>query len=429
MREYEVNNRGNLVFGGCDTVALAKEYGTPLYVIDEEYLRAKCREIRETFLEKYPDTKAVYASKALQTLEVCRVIKEEGLGFDTVSGGEVFTALKAGVEPETMVFHGNNKTLDEIEFAVKNNVGRFVVDNEYELENIGIIAKKLGKTVKVQIRITPGIDSHTHEYISTAKIDSKFGVFCEGETRDSIIGKAIDNPSIELMGFHCHVGSQLMDNQDHMMALPIVLNMVKEVNERFGFAPSELNLGGGFGIRYVDSEQETRVADFTDPMMEEINGFFAENKLPVPTIYIEPGRWIAGNAGITLYTVGSIKEIKGIKTYLAVDGGMPDNPRKILYGAEYEAVTANRAAVPANKQFSIVGKCCESGDVLIDKCNLAENTVSGDILAVFATGAYNYSMASNYNRVPRPALVMVKSGKARLSVRRETYEDMILREI
>ncbi|MBE6021269.1 MAG: diaminopimelate decarboxylase [Clostridiales bacterium] len=429
MREIEVNRDGHLVFGGADTVKLAEEYGTPLYVVDENYIVERCREIKSAFMDKYPNATAVYASKALQTIDVCRIVTREGLGLDTVSGGEIYAALKAGADPQKMVFHGNNKTKEEIKFALENNIGRFVVDNLYELVLVNKTAAELEKTASIQIRITPGVDSHTHKFISTGNIDSKFGISLKKEDRNEVIKYALDAANIDLKGFHFHVGSQLMDNEAHLMAMDIILGLVKDVREELGFVTKELNLGGGFGVRYVDGEETVRLEDFTDGMMGKINRFCEENGFELPMVYIEPGRWIVGNAGITLYTVGSIKTIPDIKTYVAVDGGMPDNPRPILYQAEYESVVANKAASKANKTVSVVGKCCESGDVLIEKTELAEDLESGDILCVFTTGAYNYSMASNYNRIPRPAMVMLKDGKARLSVRRETWEDLILREI
>ena len=428
MRETEVKN-GRLIFGGCDVSDLAKEYGTPLYVVDEAYIRERCREIKETFVDKWPGARAVYASKALQTLDVCRIVKSEGLGFDTVSGGEIYAAIKAGADPETFVFHGNNKTEEEVDFALENGVGRFVADNYHELKMIDRRCAALGKKAKVQIRITPGVDSHTHKFISTGNIDSKFGISLERESRNEVIKFALDSEYIEFTGFHFHVGSQLMENNSHLLALDIILDMIKEVRSDLGAEIKELNLGGGFGIRYVDGEVTVKVKDFTDPMMKRITDFCKKEGLNMPAVFIEPGRWIAGNAGITLYTVGSIKEIPGIKTYLAVDGGMPDNPRHILYEAEYEALIANRASEPCTKMVTVVGKCCESGDVLIKDTLVAEGCESGDVLAVFSTGAYNYSMASNYNRLPRPAMVIVNNGKSRLSVRRETYEDMVSREL
>ena len=429
MREYIVSDNGHLVFGGCDCVELAREYGTPLYAVDEEYIVERCREIRDSFTGKYENARAVFASKALQTLDVIRIVTREGMGLDTVSGGEIFAALRAGADPSKIIFHGNNKSPDEIRFAVEKGIGRFVVDNEYELKLVEKIAGELGKVQKIQLRITPGVDSHTHTKINTGRLDSKFGISLEPENRDRILKAALDSEHVELMGFHFHVGSQLQNNRDHLMALDIILDLVREVRENLGFTVRELNLGGGFGVRYVEGESDVHVADFTEPMMAAIRDFCDREQMEQPAIYIEPGRWIAANAGITLYTVGSIKEIPGLKTYVAVDGGMPDNPRTILYEAEYEAVVANKAGLPAEKTVSIVGKCCESGDIVVEQVKLTEEVESGDILCVFTTGAYNYTMASNYNRLPRPAMVLLKNGEHRLSVRRETYEDMIAREL
>ncbi|MBQ2846491.1 MAG: diaminopimelate decarboxylase, partial [Firmicutes bacterium] len=320
MRDIEINRDGNLVFGGADTVKLAEEFGTPLYVVDENYIVERCREIKSAFMDKYPNAAAVYASKALQTIDVCRIVTREGLGLDTVSGGEIYAALKAGADPQKMVFHGNNKTKEEIKFALENNIGRFVVDNLYELVLVNKIAGELGKTAAIQIRITPGVDSHTHKFISTGNIDSKFGISLKKEDRNEVIQYALDAENIDLKGFHFHVGSQLMDNESHLMAMDIILGLVKDVREELGFVTKELNLGGGFGVRYVDGEETVRLEDFTDGMMEKINRFCKENGFELPMVYIEPGRWIVGNAGITLYTVGSIKTIPDIKTYVAVDG-------------------------------------------------------------------------------------------------------------
>lgn len=428
MREYEVNEKGHLVFGGCDTVRLAEKYATPVYVMDEGLIRRRLEEIRTVFLQPYPNARAVYASKAFQTKEMCRLVTEGGLGLDVVSGGEIYAALAAGVDPSCMVFHGNNKTPEEIRMAAEAGVGRFIVDNAYELE---LLEKQAGRgkaPIRVLLRITPGVDSHTHKFISTGNIDSKFGISLEKEERDRIIKRVMDMEGVELMGFHFHVGSQLHENDSHLAALDILLGLVDEVKESLGFEARELNLGGGFGIYYAKGDQTARLKDFVDPMMEKINRFYHERSLPLPLVFIEPGRWICGEAGITLYTVGSVKNIPGIKTYVAVDGGMPDNPRPILYQAKYEAVLANKAAAPKKQIVSVAGKCCESGDILIEDLPVGP-VESGDILAVFSTGAYHHSMASNYNRLLRPPVVMVDEGKDHLSVRRETYEDLIAREL
>lgn len=418
----------NLMFDGCDTVALADKYGTPLYVVSETEIVNRCREIREKFLAKYPNTKAVYASKAFLTLEVCRIVTKEGLGLDVVSGGELFTAIRAGVPAENIYFHGNNKTIDEMKMAVDLKVGRIVVDNEYELDFINEYAGLKKETVQILFRITPGVDSHTHKFISTGQLDSKFGVSLDNTIIDRHIKKAMQLPNVKLLGFHFHVGSQLLVNDSHLAAVDISMNLIKIAKANLGFITSELNIGGGLGIHYYDDEKRASIDTFLHPVMAQIYKQCDEFGLAVPTVVIEPGRWIVGEAGMTLYTIGSIKEVPGIRTYAAVDGGMPDNPRPALYEAKYEAIVANKVDQEKNHVATIAGKCCESGDILIWDLRVP-NLESGDILAVLSTGAYNYSMASNYNRIPRPAVVMVKDGKDRLIVKRETYEDLVIREI
>jgi diaminopimelate decarboxylase len=415
-------------FEGCDTVSLAEKYGTPLYVVSETEIVDRCREIREKFLEKYPNTKAVYASKAFQTLEMCRIVNREGLGFDVVSGGELFTAIQADVPMENIYFHGNNKTVDEIKMAVDHKVGRIVVDNEYELDLLNEYAREKNTIMKILYRITPGVDSHTHKFISTGHLDSKFGVSLDKSVINHYIKKGMSLSHINLMGFHFHVGSQLLMNDSHLAAVDIAMNLIKESKDNLGFEATELNIGGGLGIHYYDGEERVKVDSFIDPIMARIYSKCKEFKLQIPMITIEPGRWIVGEAGITLYTIGSIKQVPGLRTYAGINGGMPDNPRPALYEAKYEAIVANKADAEKNQLVTIAGKCCESGDILIWDI-MVPTLESGDTLAVFSTGAYNYSMASNYNRIPRPAVVLVKEGTDRLIVNRETYEDLIVREL
>ena len=419
---------GRFIFEGCDTVALAEKYGTPLYVVSETEIVDRCREIKEKFLKKYPNTKAVYASKAFQTLEMCRIVNREGLGFDVVSGGELFTAIQAGVPMENIYFHGNNKTVDEIKMAVDHKVGRIVVDNEYELDVLNDYAREKNTTMKIIYRITPGVDSHTHKFISTGHLDSKFGVSLDKSVINYYIRKGMELSNVELLGFHFHVGSQLLVNDSHLAAVDISMKLIKESKDNLGFEATELNIGGGLGIHYYDGEERVKVDAFIDPIMERIYARCKEYDVQIPMITIEPGRWIVGEAGITLYTIGSIKEVPGLRTYAGIDGGMPDNPRPALYEAKYEAVVANKADAEKNQLVTIAGKCCESGDILIWDI-MVPTLESGDTLAVFSTGAYNYSMASNYNRIPRPAVVMLKEGTDRLIVKRETYKDLIAREI
>jgi len=418
----------HLEFDGCDTVELAEKYGTPLYVMSEDRIRARFRELQEVFLDRYPGTSAAFASKALQTLEICRIVASEGMGLDVVSGGELYTAAKAGFPMDRVHFHGNSKTLDEIRMAVEYGVGQVVVDNLYELEALDREARDRGIRMPILFRVTPGVDSHTHQFISTGQLDSKFGIPLDPSVRDEYIGAALRMEGVELLGFHFHVGSQIFSNESHRKAVQIVARLMGEVRDQYGFLTRELNLGGGFAVRYTDADDPKPLSYYTDELMAVVAEECRERSLPMPKVSIEPGRWIVGEAGITLYTVGSVKEIPGIRTYIGVDGGMPDNIRPALYGANYDATIADRQDALRNRVVTVAGKCCESGDILIRDIAL-QNPKPGDILAVFTTGAYTYSMASNYNRLPRPAMVMVRDGCARLSVRRETYDDIIAREI
>jgi diaminopimelate decarboxylase len=415
-------------FGGCDTVDLAKKYGTPLYVISEEHINQRCKEIREDFLYHYEGTRAVYASKAFLTIKMCKIIEREGLGLDVVSGGELFTAIKADFPMENIIFHGNNKSLEELNLAVKHDVGRIVVDNLYELSLLEDVAKKMNKKVKILFRITPGVDSHTHQYITTGQLDSKFGIPLNKDMISDVIRKTFSSPHIECMGFHFHVGSQLFDNTSHIKALKILVKLMKDVQDQTGFITKELNTGGGFGIYYAEGDEPKPLKYFTDAIMKTLKIECTQHKIEMPSIIIEPGRWVIGEAGITLYTIGAIKEIPGVRTYISVDGGMPDNPRPALYSAKYEAVIANKANRKRDRMVTVAGKCCESGDILIWDLEVPQ-IQSGDILAVLGTGAYNYSMSSNYNKLPRPAVVLVNQGKEELMVKRETYEDLIRNEI
>jgi diaminopimelate decarboxylase len=418
----------HLIFDGCDTVELSRLYGTPLYVMSETLIRARIAELKSAFLDKRPGSKVAFASKAFQTLDMCRIAAEEGLHLDVVSGGEIYAALKAGFPAERMFFHGNAKTREELELAVERGVGRIVVDNLDELRALDRIAVSRGRRQGILFRITPGVDSHTHEYIDTGRIDSKFGIPLDPRRRDDYLGTALGMEGIELRGFHFHVGSQLLKNDSHLKAINIVASFMAEAKRDYGFEASELNLGGGFGVRYTAADSPEGIGYYTDAMCDAVDSLCREKDLKVPELAIEPGRWIVGEAGITLYEVASVKEIPGIRTYVAVNGGMTDNPRPALYGAKYEAAIANKSGDAAAGTYTIAGKCCETGDILVRDCPLPE-PAAGDIIAVFTTGAYNYTMASNYNRTPRPALVMTRAGKHKLSVRRESYDDLIAREV
>lgn len=418
----------NFLFSNVDTVKLAEKYGTPLYVVSEDIINERCDEIKESFIKRHENTAAVYASKAFLTKEMARIIKREELGMDVVSGGELYTAIRVDFPMKEIVFHGNNKTLSEIEMAVKHDVGRIVVDNFHELDLIEKVAKKEKKEVNILFRITPGVDSHTHKYIRTGQIDSKFGIPLNENIIHKAILQAMDSKYIQLKGFHFHIGSQLQENETHVKAIEIITALMKEVKDELGFITEELNTGGGYGIHYNGDESRKPLSYFTDVIMKKIDEECEKYKLERPRIVIEPGRWIVGEAGITLYTIGSIKKIPGVRTYVAVNGGMPDNPRPSLYDAGYEAVVANKINEKSKHIVTIAGKCCESGDILIWDLKIPR-VEPGDTLAVLATGAYNYSMASNYNRLPKPAVVMVSEGKDRLIVRRETYDDIMKNEI
>lgn len=418
----------NYMFSGMDTVELVKQYGTPLYLMSEDYIKDRCKEIRDDFLGKHTNTNAVYASKAFLTKEMARIIKREGLGIDVVSGGELYTAMKVDFPMEKVIFHGNNKSLDEIEMAIENNVGKIVIDHIGEIDLIEEIAKKHNKMVNVLFRITPGIDSHTHSYIQTGQVDSKFGIPLDDLSIKHAMEKVLNTEFVKLMGFHFHIGSQLSENQTHMKAVKILMELIKKLRDEYGFITKELNTGGGYGIHYADSGKRKPLTYFTDPIMEEVERQSKKYNVERPMITIEPGRWIVGEAGITLYTIGAIKEIPGIRTYVSVDGGMPDNPRPSLYQAKYEGIIANKIKEELTETVTIAGKCCESGDILIWDLKVPK-VETGDILAVLSTGAYNYSMASNYNKIPRAAVVIITEGKDRLMVKRETYADLLMNQI
>lgn len=423
------NEKKHLTIGGIDTVELAEQYGTPLYVMDEELIRKNCR-IYKNAVDKYYDGNGLilYASKAFSCTYIYKAVMQEGLGADVVSGGELYTALKAKFPAEKIYFHGNNKTIDEIEMAVKYGVGRIVVDNVYELGRVDAISSKYNKITKILFRIKPGIDAHTHDFIQTGQIDSKFGVALEtGEAMD-IITQASKLKNVEVVGVHCHIGSQIFDLEPFELAARVMMNFVGDVKDKLGLRLTELNLGGGFGIKYLNSHDPVAYDEYIRSVSEVVKAVAKKRALDVPKIIMEPGRSLVGEAGITLYTVGAVKNIPNVRTYVSVDGGMADNPRYILYQSEYSAVLANRAEDKPTLPVTIAGKCCESGDLLA-KDIMMPDVKSGDILAVLATGAYNYSMASNYNRIPRPPVVMVSEGKSKLVVRRETYDDIIRNDI
>lgn len=425
----DINSAGHLTIGGCDTVELAKKFGTPVYVFDENEIRKNLRTFRDSMNEYYGGNGlAVYASKAFNCKEMCRICAQEGTGIDVVSGGELYTALSVGFPAENIVFHGNNKTYPELCTAVENGVGRIVVDNIDELETLSRIAAEKGKTAGIMFRIKPGIDAHTHDFIKTGQIDSKFGFALETGEAMEAVKKALSTPNVKLRGLHCHIGSQIFDIDPFELAAKVMLELFKAVKDETGVELEELNLGGGFGIKYLESECPRPYGEYMKNVSAVVREYCNKLGLKMPFVLIEPGRSVVGAAGITLYTVGSVKNIPGIRTYVSVDGGMADNPRYALYRADYEIVCANKANDDRSEIVTVAGKCCESGDLIQENTKL-QMVESGDILAVLSTGAYNYSMASNYNRIPRPPVVMVKDGEARTVVKRETYEQVSANDI
>ena len=417
-----------LYIGGVSTKELVKEYSTPLYVIDEQHVRNVCREYLKNFKVKENGNRVTYAGKAFLPLEMCKIINEEGLCLDVVSGGELYTAYKSGFPMEKILFHGNNKTIEEIEMGVSLGVGRFVADNLYELNKINEFAKKEDKVVNVYIRITPGIEAHTHDYIKTGQIDSKFGFTLINNGIVNAVKEILKLENIKLVGLHAHIGSQIFDVDPYVDEVEVMFNIMNDIRSEVGIELPELDLGGGFGIYYTKEDKPKDPKVFCDAILKKAEEMSKRLEYPMPKLVIEPGRSIIGNAGTTLYTVGSIKEIPEVRKYISVDGGMTDNIRPSLYRADYECAIANKMNCQEKELVTVAGKCCESGDILISDVKLPE-VESGDILAVSTTGAYGYSMSSNYNKIPRPAVVMVKDGVSRIACKRQSYEDLLALEI
>lgn len=419
-----VNNKGHLEIAGHDTVELAAKYGTALYVMDEDKLRENCRVYVDS-MKKYfgEDSMPLYASKALCFTEIYRIVSSCGMGTDIVSSGELYTAIKAGFPLEKAYFHGNNKTDADIEYAIENGIGYFIVDNEEELCAVDRIASSHGINQKILLRITPGIDPHTHKAVVTGNVDSKFGSPIETGRAFEITAMALSKKNVTLEGFHCHIGSQIFECDPFCDAADIMIKFIADVKEKFGFAAKTLNLGGGFGVRYIEEDPQIDIEKNIADVASHIKNRCAELSVEMPKILMEPGRSIVADCCITLYTVGSVKEIKGFKNYVSVDGGMPDNPRYALYASSYTILVASKADKAADFKCSIAGRCCESGDLIQENVMIARPE-RGDILAVLTTGAYNYSMASNYNRIPRPALVLVGKNGDRVAIKRESFEDL-----
>lgn len=418
----------SLVVGGMKATKLVEKYGTPLYVMDEEFLRNNCREYYSSFKCGSRGNKVAYAGKAFLTLAMCNLINEEGLYLDVVSGGELYTAYKAGFPLDKVLFHGNNKTLEEIDMGVRLGVGTFVVDNLYEIEQLNQKAKEQDRIQNIYLRITPGIEAHTHDYIKTGQIDSKFGFAPVGDNIINAINRAIKLENVNLRGLHCHIGSQIFEIEPYEEAAEVMIKLMKRIEDKTGYLIEELDLGGGFGIYYSKDDSPKETKEYCEAILNKVDNVCKEIGLKRPTLLIEPGRSIVGNTGLTLYTIGSIKNIPSIRKYVSVDGGMTDNIRPALYNAQYECIVANRMIYESKEKVTISGKCCESGDILLEGIKIP-SVLSGDLLAVMSTGAYGYSMANNYNKIPRPAVVMVKDGESRVICKRESYEDMVRNEV
>ncbi|MDI3523089.1 MAG: diaminopimelate decarboxylase [Bacillota bacterium] len=424
MGTARINGQGYLEIGGVPVPDLAARYGTPLYVMDEELIRANCRSWRKAAQANFPRAEVAYACKAFCTLAMCRLAEEEELALDVVSGGELYTALTAGFPAGRIYFNGNNKSPAELEQAVRARVGRIIVDNFYELDLLEEVAARLHQRVSVLLRVSPGIEAHTHAYVQTGQLDSKFGFTLENGQALTAVEEALTKSRLDLRGLHCHIGSQIFALDGYVKAAQVMIDFLGEVRRLTGLTLEELDLGGGLGVYYSDDDAPVSPAACIDTIAAALKAYCQEKRFPLPKVIFEPGRSIVGPAGTAVYRVGARKEIPGVRTYVAVDGGMADNPRPALYGSRYSALVANKANHLPAEVVTIAGKCCESGDVLIQDINLPR-LEPGDLIAVFTAGAYQYSMASNYNRLARPAVVFVRDGRASVVVQRESLADLV----
>ena len=421
-----VNSEGHLLFAGYDTVELAKEFSTALYVMDERRIRQRCREYQKAMADHLPaGSHPLYASKAMSIKRIYQIMKEENMGVDVVSPGELYTAVRAGFPMENAYFHGSSKTDGDIRFAMEHKIGFFVCDNADELDAIDAEAARQGICQKILLRLAPGIDPHTHEKINTGRVDSKFGVAIETGQAAELVGKALSKKNIDLWGYHCHVGSQLVDEELFCDSATNMLTFVADMQKKYGYQTKVVNLGGGMGVPYTEDQGSIDYAGTIQKIGVHIDALCQGLQITPPAILMEPGRSIVADSGITLYGVTGIKEIPGFKNFVGIDGGMTDNPRYTLYQSPYTVYNAGKMNAPADFVCTIAGRCCESGDLIQENISLAR-PLRGDILAVLTTGAYNYSMASNYNRVPRPPIVMIGENGPYVAVRRETYEDLLL---
>lgn len=428
-----VGAHGHLEVGGCDTVALADTFGTPLYVMDEAAIRENCRSYKAAFEARYPKNEISFATKAYLNMAICRLMAEEDYGLDVASAGELYTAELAEFPMERVLLHGNNKSVDELQMALDEEVGRVVVDNFMELRLLREMAKAEGVTQKILLRVTPGIDPRTHRRIRTGQEDTKFGLsIASGAAMDAVKEALSYAPHVQITGIHCHIGSQLLDAHTHEQAIDIMVGFMRKIADETGWMPEDLDIGGGLGIRYVEGQTPPTHEAFAEAIITALNAALAKYDVPAPTLWQEPGRALVGEAGLTLYTVGAVKQVPipeepGIKTYVAIDGGMSDNPRPQLYDAVYEVLVANKMGEAKTQTVTIAGKHCET-DILVQGTRIG-GVVTGDILAVQSTGAYNYVMASNYNRFTKPACVFVQNGIADLVSRRETLDDVVRLDI
>ena len=420
-----VSQDGHLLLNGADTAALAKKYGTPLYLLDEDRIRTHCRTyIRAMKTYFGEDAQPLFASKALSFTGIYRLCTEEGMAVDVVSPGELFIALHAGFDPKNIYFHGNAKTEDDLRYAMDAGVGCIVVDNETELLRVSAYAVEKGKKQEILLRLTPGIDPHTFDAVNTGKVDSKFGSAIATGQAEALFLRAKNLPGVELLGFHCHIGSQIFDEKPFCDAADLMMTFLASLREKYGYTAKVLDLGGGIGVRYVEDDPYIDIEDTLRLVGSHIRSVCEALNFPMPRVLMEPGRSLVADAGVTVYTVQNVKMIPGFKSYAAIDGGMTDNPRYALYRSRYTVLLANRADETADFTCTVAGRCCESGDLIGENMLLPKPEV-GDTLAVLVTGAYNYAMSSNYNAIPRPPIVMISGGKDTLAVRRETYEDLV----
>lgn len=420
-----VNEEGHLTIGGVDSTYLAEKYGTALYVLDEDKIRANCQTYRKAMTAHFGEgARPLFAGKALCFKGMYRILEEEGMGADVVSPGELYTALAAGFPAERLFFHGNNKTDEDILYGLDSGVGYFIVDNDTELQKLNAYAGEKGITQKVLLRVTPGIDPHTLVAINTGRIDCQFGRPIETGQGEAFVAKAMEMENLDVWGFHSHIGSQIFEATPFCDAVDILLAFAQKMRENYGFIARIMNLGGGFGVRYVESDPHVDIADNIRLLNEHLEASCSAMDYPKPIIYMEPGRSIVANAGVTLYTAGGVKTIDGYRSYITVDGGMTDNPRYALYQCGYTVHMANRMNDESDAVYTIAGRCCESGDLIQENVSLP-TAQRGDIIAVLTTGAYNFAMSSNYNRICRPAVVMVRGGEDYLTVRRQTFADLM----